>query len=403
MKLKKCLLTITLIAGMVFLFSRCINSAQPEANDVRGAAYAGSASCGACHKAIAGAYKHTSHFHTSRPLNGLPDSIQPPSHGFTFNDRMTVAVEKRDSGVFQVAYVDGKETLAGRFELAFGSGEKAFSFGYWQNDRLYQLPLSYFRGIQGWANSPGFPAHQANFSRLIIRRCFECHSSYIAEAAGQAESISQARSLEPKSIVYGIDCERCHGPAADHVAFQTEHPGAKESRHLISWKSLTRQQKLDACAVCHSGNDLATQQSTFEFRPGDTLSRFYYPEFSSGGALPPDVHGKQMQLLASSRCFLKSNTLECSTCHNPHGSGPDDMASYSKQCLSCHQHADHIDCPKAAALGNAITNNCIDCHMPKQASTVISFQAAGDLSTQPYLLRTHRIAVYGEKAEVARK
>jgi hypothetical protein len=75
---------------------------------------------------------------------------------------------------------------------------------------------------------------------------------------------------------------------------------------------LSREQKLDACAVCHSGNDLTTQKSTFLFQPGDTLSNFYFPEFGSSSTAP-DVHGKQMQLLAGSACFQNSNTLDCTS------------------------------------------------------------------------------------------
>jgi formate-dependent nitrite reductase cytochrome c552 subunit len=38
------------------------------------------------------------------------------------------------------------------------------------------------------------------------------------------------------------------------------------------------------------------------------------------------------------------------------------------------------------------TDNCIDCHMPKQESQVMTFQTAGKTMAQSY--RTHTIGIY---------
>ncbi len=161
---------------------------------------------------------------------------------------------------------------------------------------------------------------------------------------------------------------------------------------------MPRQRKLDVCAVCHSGNDVATQQPTFSFQPGDTLSNYYFPTFGNAPA-KGDVHGKQLQLLAGSRCFQMSKNMECTSCHSPHENVPGNMVINSKPCISCHQQGEHIDCPLTASLGKAIINNCIDCHMPKEASKAIRFQTAGNEELQPYLLRTHRIAIYPEATQ----
>jgi hypothetical protein len=166
---------------------------------------------------------------------------------------------------------------------------------------------------------------------------------------------------------------------------------------MVSWKSLTRQQRLDVCGVCHSGNDLTTQITTFAFRPGDTLSNFYYPEFGPV-ASNPDVHGKQVQLLSASQCFIKSNALECSSCHNSHDGKEKTMAVYAQQCINCHQNTQH---PAAliASLGNAMTEKCIDCHMPNEASKIIGFREKGKDEVSHYFLRTHRIAIYPEEVK----
>ena len=34
-------------------------------------------------------------------------------------------------------------------------------------------------------------------------------------------------------ILYGIDCERCHGAASEHVAFQQAHTEEKTAKYII--------------------------------------------------------------------------------------------------------------------------------------------------------------------------
>ena len=297
--------------------------------------------------------RHTAHFRTSALVKTLPPNWVTKK-SFVFNDSVKLVVVKIDSGTSQVEYVNGQAALAKPFHLAIGSGDKAASFGYWQNGDLYQLPLTYFAAIHGWANSPGFPSEEPYFYRPLLIRCFECHASFAKEAADETKALGTIK-LDSASIVYGIDCERCHGPAINHVRYHLQNPSEKKPKYITTWKSLSREQKLDACAVCHSGNDIALQYPTFGFKPGDTLANYYFP-FSSG-ATESDVHGKQMQLLAASRCFQVSKTLECSTCHQLHQTSAQNPSVASASCISCHGGESHIDCPVAAKLNPPLKNN----------------------------------------------
>lgn len=390
--LKPTTVTVAFIFTLVLIFSRCINGSSFESTDVRGPEYAGSQTCMRCHKNIASSWSHTAHFRTSGSVKELPsDWLQQKP--FVFSDSVKLIVEKGDSGLFQIEYIHNKVALAKPFQMAIGSGDQAASFGYWQNGKLYQLPLTYFASIHGWANSPGFPA-EPYFNRPILIRCLECHASF-AEASAGAEGLGSI-GINSSTIIYGIDCERCHGPAANHVRYHTQHPSEKQPKYIAVWKSLSRQQKLDACAVCHSGNDRDLQNSTFGFKPGDTLANYYFP-FSSGSA-ESDVHGKQMQLLASSRCFQMSKTLECTSCHSPHQTPTHNAVALSASCIGCHQQGPHVDCPVATKLTTPLQNNCIDCHMPYMSSKKINIQGETG-QTRDYLLRTHRIAVYPEESQ----
>ena len=87
---------------------------------------------------------------------------------------------------------------------------------------------------------------------------------------------------------------------------------------MPAFKSLPRERKLDVCGVCHSGNKSPMLRSTFGFVPGDTLANYKLPEMV--GAIDTghlDVHGNQIQLLQSSKCFMGSK-LDCQTCHDTH-------------------------------------------------------------------------------------
>jgi hypothetical protein len=66
--------------------------------------------------------------------------------------------------------------------------------------------------------------------------------------------------------------------------------------------------------------------------------------------------------------------------------------------MSCHQKEGHINCKMAESLGAALVSKCIDCHMPNKESNKINFQTAGSEEVHPYLLRTHRIAIYPDEA-----
>ncbi|WP_448702432.1 cytochrome c3 family protein [Mucilaginibacter sp. AW1-3] len=370
---------------------------QSKATDVRGAAYAGSVSCKQCHKDVYSSYLHTAHFETSRQAGTqtVHGSFAPGENTFDFGTGQKMVMQKRDSGLYQTGYVNGQQVETERFDMVIG-GVKAETYLYWKGDKLFELPMSYFKNLHGWTNSPGYAKGIINFDRPIVTRCLECHSSYISEVPQQS-AIRQQPEFDKNSLIYGIDCERCHGPAAKHVAFHLNNPNEKEAHFMVSYKSLTRDQKLNTCAVCHSGNREKFELSAFNFKPGDTLDNFkvrdYFPQKQNLAGL--DVHGNQNGLLSASKCFLMSN-MDCMSCHNTHVNDRGNVAMYSQKCMNCHNTANHNTCTvKQVAARKA---NCIDCHMPEKASA-IAVQTATERNITPYLVRTHLIAVYPEESK----
>lgn len=215
----------------------------------------------------------------------------------------------------------------------------------------------------------------------------------ITSAAGK-----EPGSFDPKQIIYGVDCERCHGPAAEHVRFQTGHPADTVGNFIINPATFTRQQKLDLCALCHGGR-LQKTQPTFSFTAGDTLSRYFIVDTTAPNPDKIDVHGNQYGLLRASKCFRMSETLTCNTCHNMHETERGKTVLFSQRCQTCHSPAHGPVCKLTKTVGSVITKNCIDCHMPLKPSRAIAVFLAGATEPKAALIRSHFISIYPEETQ----
>ncbi|RYY52803.1 MAG: hypothetical protein EOO09_20230 [Chitinophagaceae bacterium] len=392
---RKSLLVISLLSVLTVVFLRCGGPRVPP--DPRGKYYAGAESCMGCHKDIGESYMHNTHYRTSGSITagGLDSFFHLASLSYLYQDSGRVTAASRNGSYFQdLAYPEGGSGLPGQrqsvsapIEFAIGSGDKAQSYGYWKPaGQPKQLPLTWVSESRTWTNSPGFPTRKAFYDRVILSRCLECHASYVSktDVPGGPEMVME--KMEPSSIIYGIDCERCHGPSIDHVRYHTEYPAEKQPRYIRSMAALSRQQKNDLCASCHSGNDQSMLRPIFGFRPGDTLANYILPSFGGTGK-EADVHGKQMQLLMSSKCYQQSQ-MTCQSCHGSHDNQGKSKELFVSKCMDCHKGSSHAQELKSDATA------CINCHMPQQASKAIGFNDPMGNKSILYMLRTHRIAVY---------
>lgn len=392
-----CLLALVIA---VSIFVKCTDNKQLIA-DPRGPEYAGAASCRTCHQAVYDSFLLTSHqaATSTADLAHISGTFEEGKNVFSFNGNQQVKMERRGSKLFQVLYVDGLEKEAHPFDIGFGK-KNAQTWLYWKGNNTYQLPVSYYTTVNNWGTSPGYSLQFPSFDRLIGRNCFECHSSNIGflhssdtnRSANSTPAIREA--MDRKTFIAGIDCERCHGPSAQHVRFHTTNPGQSQGRFVTRIMAMSRQQQLDACALCHAGNDRVKLRTRFDFHPGDTLTRFLGTPLDTIIKTEPDVHGNQYGLLTESRCFTESVQLTCNTCHDPHRDTPGNLALYSSKCLGCHQQGTPSFCKETTTPAAVLLKNCIDCHMPNQPSSAISFYMSGSTQRNSYYLRTHKIGVY---------
>jgi hypothetical protein len=397
--MKKINIVLAICAVMLcVVYQQC--KSTKTSGDPRGDEYAGSATCIKCHSNIYKSYLHTAHYIASVPASEeyVHGSFTNGQNFVIINPHQKIVMEKQGKELFQTLYLDGKPVERHRFDIVMG-GVKGESYLYWEGNALYQLPISYFKQLNEWLVSPGYPPGTANFKRAIKSRCFECHASYIHDAPGE-EQLTEAEQFDKSSAILSIDCERCHGPGAQHAEYQTENPQLKIAKFMVSYRSLSRAQRMDMCGVCHSGNKSEMLLSTFAFKPGDTLAKFKLADFTSKvDTAHLDVHGNQLQLLQSSKCFINSN-MDCATCHDTHQNQRGQTAVFAQKCQTCHNEVKHTYCKLANASNTAIIkNNCIECHMPALASKAIIAPTGVKVASSEILVHTHHIAIYPDQTQ----
>ena len=164
---------------------------------------------------------------------------------------------------------------------------------------------------------------------------------------------------------------------------------------MINPASFSKQQNLDLCALCHGGRLQKTKPS-FGFVAGDKLTDFFMVDTTSPDPEHIDVHGNQYGLLRSSKCFMISQTMTCTTCHNPHENERGKIALFSQRCMTCH-NKEHNNFCKITGAGPSIVQNCIDCHMPLKPSKSITELLPGERIPTAAMIRSHLIRVYPEE------
>lgn len=345
-------------------------------------------SCNPCHEQIVRRYVQTAHFTTSarataRSIKGTFSAghnvLRTGSPGISFQ------MERRGDAFYQTGIDSANARSAtARFDFVIGSGRRGQSYLYWRQGLLFELPVSYLTGLHQWINSPGYRDGEIDFSRMIVPRCLECHST--------AFPLTHDRSAITYAGGYqlGISCVKCHGDGHRHVQHHASHPGEVRGRYILNPARFSRERQVDNCALCHSGAR-ELRQPPFSYRPGANLDDYLYPA-SDPVDLMPDVHGNQVGLLQRSKCFRSSPTMACATCHDVH-QPQRTVAQFAQKCLACHHGLRH---PRAAEIGARLIPECIDCHMPNERSRAIEINTPSARFALSF--RNHAIGVYPEVA-----
>jgi hypothetical protein len=343
-------------------------SASPYLNTRSDAHYTGSAVCIRCHTAEHQSYQRTG---MSRSTTEVKPEGEPADavvvHPIS-NRRFEVHRQGGELRHREVLTVPGQPDVVlsdWPVKYGIGSGRYGRTYAVEADGFLVESPVSWYATRQQWGMSPGYdhPSHKG-FERPIGTQCVYCH-------LGQTEMVENSehkyRILEP-----AIGCERCHGPGSLHVA-RWDQPGKQTARApeidytIVNPSRLSRDLSEAVCQQCHLSGDamvLARGRKLTDFRPGLPLSDVQLIFRFTGADSAMSVTGHVEQLHAS-KCYQKSETLTCLTCHDPHGfPDPADRVEYYRgTCLSCHaESACKVDPVKRAQ--ESPQNSCVHCHMP---------------------------------------
>lgn len=246
--------------------------------------------------------------------------------------------------------------------------------------------------------------------------CISCHTTGGEARVPDMYARTPASGMTADSRVgeFGVACQACHGPGAEHARSPRRRPG---SNGLAGGHAITNPARLEparaseVCGQCHSvwewpdkDAERAENEHGPAFHPGDVLARSRFvvqparnlgsprvqalladdPDFVRDAFWPDGtiaVAGREYNGLIDSRCFTGAadpdRTMTCLSCHALHRDDQDrrpaaewaddqlrSAAIGDGACLQCHepirarleQHTHH----GAEASGS----RCYNCHMP---------------------------------------
>jgi Flp pilus assembly protein TadD len=262
-----------------------------------------------------------------------------------------------------------------------GSGERAQSYLHQSSDgRILELPVAWYSQEQAWGMAPGYDRKgHPDFSRQVTHKCMFCHNAYPDVPDERARQGWDADVRFPLKLPLGIDCQRCHGPGAEHVeAALKARPADVVRGAIVNPARLTAERQLDVCMQCHL--------ETTTFRLPESYRRFGRPFYSyrPGEALGDYIvhfdhargtgHDDKFEIVSAayrlrqSSCFQQSSgKLTCTECHQVHRRlAPEQRADhYRSRCMTCHSAAG-LDAIHPAVDGPVGQSNCVACHMPSR-------------------------------------
>jgi tetratricopeptide (TPR) repeat protein len=303
----------------------------------------GSAACGRC---------HAEHFRNQKThhmaLTGLP--VNETTRDLWFSeDRLAQPVNwtsnRKDSsppryriagdGVVLEAEV-GSVLRSVRVAAVFGSGLNGLTPLSAEPGRsIRELRLSFSSAGGHWFTTPGSEGDPDPLgtpkSSESARECLGCHSTLLAW---------NANTLDPSASIFGVQCERCHGPGSAHVSAAE---AGSEDLEVFNPAYLRADEQVRFCGECH--------RQPIDVEPLDVMR--HAPALARHA-------GVGLMLSACFRLSPAEGRLTCVECHDPHRNLDAAVDPFQKTCLRCHSS------PANEHRYETVTveSNCIPCHMP---------------------------------------
>ena len=252
-------------------------------------------------------------------------------------DPYSYSIERQgDQSIYRVK--SGSEEFSTPIVWASGLGAAGQTYLLKRDGHWYESRVSYYKQIDNLdltvGARPDVPtsineAIGRELSKKGAEECFHCHSTNALSGG-----VLRVDRLTP-----GIQCARCHEGAEAHLAGFGPASATKAVPPKLG--ALSSEETADFCGQCH--------------RTWATIA-------SDG---PHNITNVRFQpyRLVNSRCYDAADArIRCTSCHDVHNDTPRTLASFDKQCQSCHS-ASHGK--PGAKLCKVAKSECAGCHMPK--------------------------------------
>jgi len=165
--------------------------------------------------------------------------------------------------------------------------------------------------------------------------CFGCHEDYKQPYSQTAH----AKAFEFGKAPANGDCESCHGPRSKHVENPDRSLALKpeqrtltcmqchEGSNRMSWSSSLHAASGVACTSCHTVMSKKSDKALLSTARQDDLCYKCHTNVRSS-------------MNKSSHHPVREGKVNCTGCHNPHGSATPGMlkgGSVNETCFGCHQ------------------------------------------------------------------
>lgn len=303
--------------------------------------YTGPQVCATCHADIAVSQQSSEMARTLMPASA--SQVLQSRQKFAFGP-YAYTIAREQNGVTMMVS-DGTTALAAPLAWAFGVGRTGQSYMWLRDGTFYESRFNYFGAIKAFDVTPGRmraapdtleSAVGRPMSEPEARNCLACHST----------GLTMAKPIAVERLIPGVTCEACHGPGANHVAF--EKSGMEQGAGLImNPKRLSPGESVDFCGSCHG------TWWDVELSGGTGVATVRFPAYR----------------LEKSRCWGNGDDarVTCVACHNPHKPLVRETAAYDRACLQCHMNSAHAPATSSLAVKSCrvATKDCASCHMPK--------------------------------------
>ncbi len=289
--------------------------------------------CAVCHRAEANGFAHT-------PMARALESVKE-CEILKANPRLTARIggysyeisREGDQSIYAVT--DGKETIRVPLAWAFGLGSAGQTYFFQLEGEWYESTVSYYSALRGLDLTMGAANDVARTLRDAAGHlrtpkeageCFACH----------ATDAVKGKQLTLSAMTAGIQCERCHGPSAEHVG------AARASMRKLG--SLSTEELSDFCGQCHR----SWSQIAMNGPHGILNVRF------------------QPYRLGNSKCYdAEDRRIRCTACHDSHRDVSTSAAAYDGRCLACHSASARPATKASVHVCRVAKKDCATCHMPK--------------------------------------